>query len=145
MTPDEVIDLLTLAAAYDRRTVGQADVEAWLDAATRMHWTATAAQEALKAHYASSTQFAMPGHVTDRIRQDRRYPAPAAGLLGPAAPASDDHRVTVMGQIREFAGRFGLPREVRQARARDVAARERARRELDAIRDDKPAPRQEPA
>ena len=29
MTTEEVIDLLTLMASYDRRTVGNADVAAW--------------------------------------------------------------------------------------------------------------------
>lgn len=137
MTEDEIRGLLAAAMAYDNRRPGDANVEAWLEAATRARWTFPAALDAVHAHYATSTQFLMPGHVTERIRQDRRGPAPAAGLLGPADPASDDTRSTVMEQIRGFAGRFGLPREAKRAgrRARDAAAREQARRELDAIRD----------
>jgi hypothetical protein len=140
VTEDEIRGLLAAAMAYDNRRPGDANVAAWLEAATRARWTFPAALDAVHAHYATATQFLMPGHVTERIRQDRREPAPAAGLLGPSDPASDDTRSTVMDQIRGFAGRFGLPREVKRAgrRARDAAAREQARRELDAIRDQHP-------
>jgi len=51
MTRDEIIDLLSLAAAYDQRTGGEADVKAWLIAAHVQRWTAAAAQRVLVEHY----------------------------------------------------------------------------------------------
>lgn len=107
LTTDDVIDLLTLAAAYDRRTVGAADVAAWTDAARRGRWTRDQALDAVKAHYATSTAWLMPGHVAELIRAERRQPPPihevvqpdpigqarvAAVTAGafPAIPAGDD-------------------------------------------------------
>lgn len=120
MTPDEVIDLLTLAAAYDRRTVGQADIEAWMDAARRAHWTAAEAHEAVKTHYAHAVQFVMPGHVTDLIRAERRKQASSHDVLGPAAPASPETRE----RMRAIIGKhFALPKDVRKARGGDQDGR----------------------
>lgn len=147
MTEDEIRGLLAAAMAYDNRRPGDANVAAWMESATRARWTFTEALDAIHAHYATSTAFVMPGHVTERIRQARPSQPSSVGLLGPASPASEESRSAVMDQIREFAGRFVLPRSAKKAgrRARDAAAREQARRELDAIRDHQPLPRQEPA
>lgn len=78
MTRDEVVELLQIAAAYDRRTIGQADVIAWEDAAERGRWTAQDAQEAVRRHYATSTAYLMPGHVTEALRAKRTMPEAAA-------------------------------------------------------------------
>lgn len=84
LTPDDVVDVLTVAAAYDRRTVGQADVHAWSDAAERGRWTRDEALDAVKAHYAASTAWLMPAHVTERIRAERQDRA-----MREAAPKPD--------------------------------------------------------
>lgn len=130
-TTDDAIDLLTLAAAYDRRTIGQGDVHAWHDAATRAGWTRDAAFEAVKAHYATSTAWLMPGHVTDRIRADRRQPPPLREVLGALPPS----------ELRALpAGPDALPKWTpppsKPARRRRFTAEERARAqaELDAVR-----------
>lgn len=75
MTNDEVVELLQFACTYDRRTIGKTDVVAWLDAARRGRWTAEMAQDALREHYARSTAFVMPGHITELLRASRRQPA----------------------------------------------------------------------
>ncbi|MFE7017640.1 hypothetical protein ACFVAQ_45525, partial [Streptomyces sp. NPDC057651] len=73
MTPADAAELLTLAAAFDRRTVGEADARAWaaalnstpLDADTR---------EAVARHYADTDKWLTPAHVRQqraKIRAER--------------------------------------------------------------------------
>lgn len=80
MSQDEVIDLLSIITAYDKRSTGQGEIHAWADAAQRGRWTFADAAEAVKAHYAESTQWLMPGHVSDRIKAQRRDPPPPHAL-----------------------------------------------------------------
>lgn len=72
LTPDQVIDLLTAAASYDRRKVGKADVAAWSEAARRGRWTFEDALDAVFEHFTNSTEWLMPGHITTRIRAARQ-------------------------------------------------------------------------
>jgi hypothetical protein len=118
VTEDEVRGLLAAAMAYDNRRPGDANVAAWLEAATRAHWTFDAALEAIHGHYATSTAFLMPGHITERIRVERRQPTPYREL-GPAEPASVETRERMRDLISDH---FAMPRDER-----------------------KPLPRQEPA
>lgn len=79
MTHNEIVKLLQIAAAYDNRTANEGAVHAWTDASVRERWTYQDAAEAIKAHYAESTTYLMPGHVTQRIksvRQDAAMRAP---------------------------------------------------------------------
>ena len=71
MTADEIIDLLSLIAAYDQRTVGEADVEAWLAIAEAENWTWPAAKRAVIEHHrrGSDKPRIRPAHITDTIRQ----------------------------------------------------------------------------
>lgn len=110
MTPDEIINLLTAAAAFDRRKVGEADVRAWADAAGRGRWTYDEALEAVKAHYADSTAWLMPGHVTEAIRARRTQPAPAAALPAPDRPPADP--VHVRAALADIAEKLGWERAV---------------------------------
>ena len=74
MTDDEIIDLLSIAQAFDKRTVGEAEVTAWLDSARRGRWTFDEASEAVKDYYARTTAerpWIMPSHITHLIRADR--------------------------------------------------------------------------
>lgn len=136
MTPDQVAALLVVAMAYDNRKPGDATVAAWTEAALRGRWTFETAVEAIHAHYATSTDFLMPGHITARIRQ--RYRQPAAFLaLPPASPASQETRERVQAMVGE---RFSLPGDPRCRRperksADHAAAVEAARAELDAVRE----------
>jgi len=74
MTEDEIADLLTIAATFDRRTIGVGDVHAWFDSARRGRWTFDEASEAVKDYYARTTAerpWIMPSHITHMIRADR--------------------------------------------------------------------------
>jgi hypothetical protein len=101
MNTNDIIDLLTYIVAYDRRTTGRADVIAWHDAATRANWTTTEAQEAVKIHFTHSTEWLMPGHITQIIKTNRRQPPPHKNQLALTSPPAQTHtRNQAMNQIR---------------------------------------------
>lgn len=61
MNRAEAAILLGIAAAFDRRTVGRADAEAW---ATALHDVSLDdAKDAVTAHYAATTDYLMPAHI----------------------------------------------------------------------------------
>ncbi|MGB3443859.1 MAG: hypothetical protein WBA97_34410 [Actinophytocola sp.] len=146
LSQDEVRALLAIAVAYDNRKPGEVTIAAWMEAADRGRWTFPAAVEAIHDHYAKSTDFLMPGHITAAVRARMQLPAPASEVaqLEAARPAEEAIRKRWSAVIRE---KFAMPSRLRdepgRARERrpqrrsadDAAARERARRELDAIRD----------
>jgi hypothetical protein len=66
MTPPEIVELLTLAATYDYRKIGEADVEAWHLALDDI--TIDDAKTAVVAHYRESTDRLMPAHVRQGVR-----------------------------------------------------------------------------
>src|SRR6266545_2531980 len=74
MTADEIIDLLTLITAYDQRTVGGDDVQAWLIIAGAEDWTLPLARRAVIEHYrrGGDRPRIKPGHITDTLTELRR-------------------------------------------------------------------------
>lgn len=86
MTIDEAVDLLTAAAAFDRRTVGEADAIAWHAAVGDL--TLNDCRAAVVAHYTETTEWLMPAHVRGRVKeirakrlQDTEIPPPPPELL----------------------------------------------------------------
>lgn len=74
MNDDEILTLLEIAQAFDKRTIGEPDVIAWTDSAKRGRWTYDEAQEAIKEYYAKTTTdrpWIMPSHVTNMVRANR--------------------------------------------------------------------------
>lgn len=109
MNRNQIIDLLTAASAYDRRTIGEGDVHAWSEAARRAGWTFDRALNALHDHFATTSQWLMPGHITERLRLASRQPAPADQVLAlEKAPASAERRAELMAEIRKFADRKSI-------------------------------------
>lgn len=106
MNRNEIIDLLTAASAYDRRTVGEGDIAAWAQAADRAAWRFAEALNAIHDHYADTPAWLMPGHVTQRIRAARRQPANSADVIAIDRPpsATAEQRAAA---IRAFAERTG--------------------------------------
>ncbi|MFC9874826.1 hypothetical protein [Nocardia salmonicida] len=94
MSPDEVLTLLQVAQSYDSRNIDRLMQLAWVDAAQRQRWTRDGAVQAIRAHYAESTDRIMPGHITARIRTQRAMPfAPTyRRALTAAPPASPEQR-----------------------------------------------------
>jgi hypothetical protein len=66
---NETIDLLTLCAAYDQRTVGEADVVAWQTVLGLVD--ARDAGQAVVDHYKSLTRRVMPADVLAGVEQIR--------------------------------------------------------------------------
>ncbi len=82
MTPDEALDVLATAAAYDRRTVGRMDALAWAKALDDV--TLRDAIDAVHLHYRDTREFVMPSDVRALVRVVRR--ARVDAVLGSAAP-----------------------------------------------------------
>jgi hypothetical protein len=61
MTPSEAAEILTVAAAFDSRTVGESDAIAWSLALA--HLDPDACRRAVITHYASETDRVMPAHI----------------------------------------------------------------------------------
>jgi hypothetical protein len=76
MTKSEVALLLALMAAYDQRTVGDADVEAFHLVAHAAGWSSAYARRAVVEHATSATgDRILPGHITRTIRTRREAAA----------------------------------------------------------------------
>lgn len=69
MTPSEAARILTLAACYDGRTVGEADAIAW--ASLLGDLSGDAALEAVKDYYRKETRRIMPADLIAATRIDR--------------------------------------------------------------------------
>ena len=72
MTEEEVRKLLAICVAYDNRRPSEANIAAWAEASRRAHWDFDAACDAIHQHYATSTDFLMPGHVTKTLEAQRK-------------------------------------------------------------------------
>lgn len=137
MNESEVRALLAAAMAYDNRKPGEANVAAWMEAANRGRWSFEDALEAVHQHHVTSTAFLMPAHITAIVRAKMRQPTPFAELEA-SQPASRETAGRFAALIRDT---FAMPRGTRGQRraqrrsAEDVAAREAARAELDALRE----------
>lgn len=145
LTLAEVKFLLGHAMGYDNRKMpGDANLAAWVEASRRASWTLPAALEALHEHYAHSAEFLMPGHITERIRANRRQPPPVREVLrqllagaeriGRAIPAASPTALPA-GQLPP--GRWSSRRPRRQPL--DPEQRAKARAELDQLRAQQPS------
>jgi hypothetical protein len=87
MTPDETVDPLTVAAAFDQRTVGEGDAMAWHAVLGDLNFAD--AKQAILGYYADTRERIMPADVRQRVKaiQDRRLQdteiptAPLAALM----------------------------------------------------------------
>lgn len=69
MTPGDVGRVLAKAAAFDQRTVGEADVLAWAEVIGDLD--AADALEAVSRHYGETDRRLMPVHIRDQARRVR--------------------------------------------------------------------------
>jgi hypothetical protein len=79
MKPSEAAVILAKIAAYDRRTVGEADAQAWAEALDG-HVTVADALQAVTDHFTESRDWIMPVDVIKRAAKFRRARIQAAGL-----------------------------------------------------------------
>lgn len=71
-TPDQVVELLQRAAAYDKRTFGHSEKAAWTSASQIGGWTFEEACRAIDHHKATRTEYLEPAHITRWINLERR-------------------------------------------------------------------------
>lgn len=81
MNKSQTAKLLGLAAAFDRRTVGEADVEAWHAVLDNTAYDDAA--EVVKAHYRTRRDWIMPVDVLAGVRKIRADRLDRAGPLTP--------------------------------------------------------------
>jgi hypothetical protein len=128
MTPDEIVDLLTVAAAFDQRTVGEGDAMAWHAVLGDLDYAD--AQQAVLGYYADNRQRIMPADVRQRVKAMRRdrlareiVPDPPAepgpyreALRAGIRQIADGHAVhlAIAGPVREDPP----PEEFTEARAK---------------------------
>lgn len=142
MTNDEVVDLLSVITAYDNRNATAATVAAWTTASEIGRWSYRLAVEAAHHHFAESTEYLMPAHITQRLRQSRRADSEVFRALPGPPPASDEVRSRAMETIREYAKGFGIRDDLSSAQrppagsAEDEARRQAALDQLEAARAD---------
>ena len=91
MTEQEIRALLAVAMADDNRKPGDAAVQSWLDHAERGGWTFATAREAIRHHFATSTEYLTVAHINrilDDVRKRIREQIP--GDVAPPRELRDD-------------------------------------------------------
>lgn len=107
-TRRDAIDLVSTIIAYDNREDSDSVILAWREAGERARWTLPEALDAVHSHFAESTGWIMPGHVTERIRATRRALAARDQAAIEAAPdAASPERFRAI--IAAIASKLGMP------------------------------------
>jgi hypothetical protein len=113
MTPEEVIDLLTTCAAFDRRTVGEADVVAWHSAVGDLDFPD--AREAVVRHYRNTRDWIMPADVRKLVKEIREQRLTRHAVPAPSAELADQpgrYMEAVQDAVRQIARGFSLPKQI---------------------------------
>ena len=95
MTRSETAALLAFCAAYDQRTIGEADVLAWNEA-LECPWVPNIdideAQAAVIAHYRETPQRITPADVIKRVKTDRADRYRGIPMRGKGVPPTEEYR-----------------------------------------------------
>jgi hypothetical protein len=120
VTRSEIARLLAVIAAFDRRTVGDADVLAWHDVLGDLDFTD--ADTAAKAHYRDSREFLMPADVRHRVMRLREQRLSTGGDSAVVPDADPDDVPAWLEALRAGRMRRASPPQHVAARRRDVPA-----------------------
>jgi len=88
VTLDEAVDLLTVAAAFDQRTVGEGDAMAWHSVVGDLPFAD--AKQAVLIYYAEHRERIMPADVRQRVTEARKQRILDAGIPAPPPELIDD-------------------------------------------------------
>jgi hypothetical protein len=119
VTEDEVVDLLTAAAMFDRRTVGRSDAKAWTAVVGDLPFGDALA--AVRAHYTESSDWLMPAHVRNRVKIMRRDRLSREIMPAPAPELTDDtirYRESIFASIESIANGKTVGRALAAGRSR---------------------------
>lgn len=128
MSPEEVVDLLSTAAAFDRRTVGDADVIAWHAAVGDLDLTD--AQAAVVQHYQATREWVMPSDVRKLVKQAREKRLAREVIPAPRPELADEPRAyqdQFKRQIKAMASGWTMPRALPAPKSEPTAAYNEAR------------------
>ncbi len=109
MTLDDVIDVLSKCAAFDRRTIGEADALAWSEAIGDLNRTDALA--AVTAWYRSHREFVMPSDIrsgAETIRAERLRDLPVEEITSDI-PSEDTDAYQLTLKARTAAIADGCP------------------------------------
>lgn len=120
LTHDQVVDLLTAVSAYDNRKPNPASILAWGKAAELGRWTFHEALDAVHAHFASDTDYLMPAHVGNRIR-DRRQDQALRETGKELTSAAVDPRV--LAAVDQLSRRLEIPEQFRPSDRQSLLVR----------------------
>lgn len=130
MNPGEMARVLTKAAAFDQRTIGEADVMAWYDAVGQLDYDD--AMTAVSRHYATNTDRIMPAHLRAEVLAIRNERAAQQQHEIRALPSKFEYdperNERIREGIRKLAEGWGVPTDD-DGSDPHVAALARARRE----------------
>jgi hypothetical protein len=123
MTPSQTAELLTFCAAFDRRTIGKADVLAWHTVLADIDHEA--AKQAVTQHYAVETRWIMPADIRGAVHRNRS--AAADSIHGPGLPAEipdadPDDIPAYLAAIRQQRTRAANGHELRPRPVRELLA-----------------------
>lgn len=108
--------VLAAAAAFDKRTVGEADAVAWADALH--HLEPADCIRAVGDHYARTNEYLMPHHIRVRVREiirERQDKAAAERGLPTGPPASVETRAEVRARVAREVAAAKLARQPTEA------------------------------
>lgn len=114
MTTEEVIDLLSTVAAFDRRTVGEADVIAWSAAVGDLNFGD--AREVVVQHYRTSRDWLMPSDIRTGVKKIRDARLAKAPMPAPDPALTDrpkDYQEAFQAALERFADGFAPPKMIR--------------------------------
>lgn len=130
MTPGDMARVLTKCAAFDQRTIGEADVMAWYDAVGQLDYDD--AMTAVSRHYATSTDRIMPAHLRTEvlaIRNERAGKQHHEILALPSRFEADEIRdERIRERLPELMAKWSVPTDVPEGDVH-ADALARARRE----------------
>lgn len=127
MTPADVAKVLTKCAAYDRRTIGQADVAAWheiLDTTELVDGL-----DAVRRHYRATREWAMPADIltharvakTERLQRERRANPDLLAIESKFDPAAHDKAAPAFERTAEL--RAAARERIAEAQRKSADAR----------------------
>lgn len=107
MNKQQIRALYAAAVAYDNRRGSEANITAWAEQAERNRWTFPDALEAIHQHYATSTDFLMPAHITAIIADKRNAPPTVDATRAQLPPAPPAEPTRIRGIISDLARTLG--------------------------------------
>lgn len=117
MILEETIDLLALAAAFDRRNIGESDSVAWHAALGDIPFAD--AQAAVIDHYREHREFIMPADVWTRVRAMRADRIARALVNAPdpeLTEAPGRYKAALGEMVRRIGDGFGVRRAIEPVR-----------------------------